>query len=396
MKNIIYVGQFTDASGYGNAARKYLNMLDKYLDKNSYNLRVYNSSYEKGIFCSDKDLQIIKKYELKNDEIESYVTKNSYTAIFHLLPWDAFLKKEDIYKNAIIHRNAKQKINISYWEADRLPKYWRNIFNDNLYDKVIVACEWNKEIYSKDIKTPIDIIPIPFIKRQEIVKKQNDIFTIFSLSQWQQRKGFDILIKAFYQEFYDHDDVKLVIKTYRYEASGQDPAIEKKAILQNAIEYKNSVDLYLEQKIKCKTEIITGIIGYDKLISIYENADVFCLPTRGEGFSIPTAEAALFGLPTIIPNIGGHLDFLEKSSNFYIDSFYQPVADMRNGNLFSSAEMNFVEPKILSLREQLRKAYNLWKKDKNILIEMGDKNKKYAEKYLNEEEIFNSFIKIFN
>ena len=41
MKKIIYCGQFTDASGYASAARKYLRLLDKYLDTSKYELKVF-------------------------------------------------------------------------------------------------------------------------------------------------------------------------------------------------------------------------------------------------------------------------------------------------------------------------------------------------------------------
>ena len=88
MKKIIYCGQFTDASGYASAARKYLRLLDKYLDNSKYELKVYNSSYEEKINCSDNDLQLINKYLLNNKDFEKYISKKDYTAIFHLLPWD--------------------------------------------------------------------------------------------------------------------------------------------------------------------------------------------------------------------------------------------------------------------------------------------------------------------
>ena len=41
MKKIVYCGQFMDLSGYGIAARKYLEILDLVAEKNNINLKVY-------------------------------------------------------------------------------------------------------------------------------------------------------------------------------------------------------------------------------------------------------------------------------------------------------------------------------------------------------------------
>lgn len=391
MKKIIYCGQFTDASGYASAARKYLRLLDKYLDKSEYELKVYNSSYEGKINCSNGDLELINKYLLDNKDIQKYVSGKDYTAIFHLLPWDAFLKQQEIYKNKIIFSNAKKTINMSYWETDRIPEAWREIFKEN-YDQIILACEWNKEIYSKDCKQPIDIIPVP-IYPKNIIKNKNDIFTIFSLSQWIPRKGFDILIKAFYQEFYYNEDAKLFIKTYRGEASGGNLEEEKDAIFRAALSLKNSIVDYTNDP-KCKLEIKTGIVSDEELSSYYSKADVFCLVSRGEGFSIPLAEAAMNSIPTISPNIGGHLDFLDKENNFFVDSRYVPLDNVSKGHFYSSLEMNMIESNVTSLRNRLREAYNLWKNNNDKLLLMGKNSKEFAIKYFDEKEIFNKFISL--
>jgi glycosyltransferase involved in cell wall biosynthesis len=391
MKKIIYVGQFTDASGYGSAARKYLRLLDKYLDINQYELKVYNSSYEGNNFSSKEDYKLFQKYELKLQDLDNYISKKDYTAIFHLLPWFA-LKDNKEHKNKTIQQNAKQNISISYWETDKLPKEWIEIYNSNIYDKIIVACDWNKQVYSKDIKKSIHTIPIPIIFK-EITKHNKDIFTIFSLSQWIPRKGFDILIKAFYHEFYNNDDVKLFIKTYRHEAIGANIENEKSIIFQQALELKNSVSHYFYDP-KCKLEIKTGIVSSEEIESYYGSSDIFCLISRGEGFSIPLAEAAIRGIPTISTKFGGHIDFLDKENNFFIDCDYEPLENVSKGNLFSSLEMNQIEPKINSLKKELRNAYNIWKEDKHKLSIMGINSKKYALEYFNEKKIFNNFMDV--
>jgi glycosyltransferase involved in cell wall biosynthesis len=389
MEKFIYIAQFTDASGYANAARKYLYLLDKYLDKSNYELRVYNSSYESKNSCSHEEMNLIKKYELSSNEVEAYVTNNTYKAIFHLLPHGAFDTSGN-HKNTLIYKYAKEKINICYWETDRIPLEWRKIFANKVYDKLVLASQWNKETFSKDCALPIHIVPVPVISSGSN-KKISEIFNIFSLSQWIPRKGFDILIRAFYLEFFENEDVKLFIKTYRDEARGTNPEGEKNIIFQQAKEYKAAVCHYDKQP-RCRLEIKTGVEAPDLIERYYDSADIFALVSRGEGFSIPLAEAVMRGIPTISPNLGGHIDFLEKESNFFVSAEYTPLANASGGSLFSSIEMNSVEANLNSLRACLRESYNLWKNEKQALLEMGEKARRFAGAYFDEKTIFLNFL----
>lgn len=187
--------------------------------------------------------------------------------------------------------------------------------------------------------------------------------------------------------------MKLFIKTYRGEASGANSETEKNTIFQQALNLKNSVVDY-DNVPKCKLEIKTGLVSDQELNSYYSSADVFCLVSRGEGFSIPLAEAVMNSIPTISPDIGGHIDFLDKQNNFFVDSEYVPIDEISKGYFYSSLEMNQIESKIISLKKQLRKSYDLWKQDKNKLSEMGEKSKKYALEYFDEKQIFNNFLNI--
>ncbi len=45
------------------------------------------------------------------------------------------------------------------------------------------------------------------------------------------------------------------------------------------------------------------------LANVYKGMDVFCLPTGGEGFGLPILEAMAAGLPCLVTNYSGHVDF---------------------------------------------------------------------------------------
>jgi glycosyltransferase involved in cell wall biosynthesis len=50
-----------------------------------------------------------------------------------------------------------------------------------------------------------------------------------------------------------------------------------------------------------------------ELLDLYRDADAVVLPTRGEGFNLPAAEAMAAGLPVIVTGYSGHLDFCDES-----------------------------------------------------------------------------------
>jgi glycosyltransferase involved in cell wall biosynthesis len=388
MKKILYAGLFTDASGYGNAARKYLSTLDKYLDHSKYDLKAAWISYEKQNYASKEENELLSKYLIDDEKLNAFIEDKDYIILLHLIP--SFYRHASI---APLYNNAKKRINLSYWESDRLPAEWREIFSSGVYDQLILACNWNKKTYDKDSMSPSVVIPVPKYN-QNIKKNINSIFTIFSMSQWQYRKGFDILIKAFYQEFFNQEDVKLFIKTYRAEAqAGSDEVEQRNLIVSEAVSYKNSVGHY-NQSPKCKLEILTGIVSEEELLECYKRADVFCLATRGEGFGLTMADAALYGIPCIAPDTGGHADLLDKQSSFMVKTSYKPVENM-SFPFYSSVDMNFIETDIYDLRRHLRSAYNMWKESPLKLIEMGERNKLFTQKYLNDKSIFDKLVKYF-
>lgn len=385
MKNIIYIGQFRDVSGYGNAARSYLRLLDKYLDKSEYNLCIIPLGFERQNNNINLEKTLIEKYNLTN--IKNFISTNEYQVFFHLLPTMHSIDVEMApLKTILTHKNCLKKTNFVAWETDKIPESWIKIYKENIFDDLVVFCDWNKQVFEKYSKLNITVVPHPVYDIYESeIKEKNEKFNIFSMSQWTNRKGFDILLRSYYQEFFLQDDVELFIKTYRNEVMpGIDERIEKEAIIEDVLKIKNRISHYGQQP-KCKVSIKTGTVSSQQIKEYYQKADVFCLPTRGEGFGMTIAQAALSGIPCIVPDIGGHLDYLDLINTFLIKSEMTPVYDMPH-QIYSSIDMNFIEPSIQSTMKQLRKSYQLWKEDS--LLDIALKNKKNAKEYLSEKTIF--------
>jgi glycosyltransferase involved in cell wall biosynthesis len=65
-------------------------------------------------------------------------------------------------------------------------------------------------------------------------------------------------------------------------------------------------------------------IDQDSLVKLYHAADVFCLPSHGEGLSNALLEAMACGLPVVTTPVGGHLEVVTSGVN----GEFVPVRDV--------------------------------------------------------------------
>lgn len=390
MKNIIYIGQFKDASGYANAARGYLRILDQFLNKNEYNLKIISLNFEKEDYSSALDKDLINKYELT--DILQFINNNKYTLLLHGLPGFSFINTQQFpIQKLLENKNCLKKINLVAWETDVVPLPWLEIYNKKIFDQLIVFCNWNKEVFETQTDLKATVVYHPIFDFDSSLKKINDKFRILSMSQWQHRKGFDILLRAYFQEFFNQDDVELMIKTYRSETTKGFSAEQEKNIVINEIKnYKMQISHYGELP-TCKVLLKTGFCSKDEINDLYNKADVFCTPTRGEAFGMTIAQAAMSGLPCVIPDKGGHLDYLDKENNYFISSSWEPAYNMPFP-AYSCKDMKLVEPSLSSTRQQLRNAYNDWKN--NNLVKKAIEVKNYTKKSLENELLFKNLLQV--
>ncbi len=120
-------------------------------------------------------------------------------------------------------------------------------------------------------------------------------FTFLHVSSCFPRKGVDVLLAAYAAAFRRGDRVRLVIKGF--------PNIHNTVAAQLA-------QLRAADPEAPAIELIDRDLGEDALLDLYRTADAMVLPSRGEGFNLPAAEALAAGLPLIVTGHGGHMDFV--------------------------------------------------------------------------------------
>jgi glycosyltransferase involved in cell wall biosynthesis len=126
----------------------------------------------------------------------------------------------------------------------------------------------------------------------------NDKFKFLSVGIPHARKGFDLLLRAFADEFKPDEPVALVIKTDKIAKPNYWEVDICKEIAK------------VQEKPTAQIILISGECA--NLAPIYMACDVYVSPTRAEGFGLTILEAMACGLPCVVSNFGGHIDFCEN------------------------------------------------------------------------------------
>ncbi len=384
--NIIYCGQFTDSSGYGVAARGYLKAIDEYVKKESkkINLKIHNIKFEGHDKTTKEEKALQKRYSFKSDnQLEQFIKKD-FVLVWHLPAPSLVVHKnrhqDDWPMTEKLVRKAARVINLAAWEYSEVPNEWAKVYNDYNFDSIIVPSKWNKEVFSKcfgerDCHLLPHIVERPAVKPEPPVNFSpdhiKDKFTVFTMSQWSDRKGFDLLIKAFCSEFKKKQDVALIIKSYGHFVGTihkEDEKRQNNGILEEIKRSKNSVCFEYDERPSVPIYFIPGIIPFENISWFHENSSLFALTTRGEGFGLTIAEALMHKVPVLVPKEGGHIDYIKDTAAFFVDGHWQP--ELKTGHS-SNCDSSHYEPHIFSIRKQLREAYELWANDPSKLKKMG-------------------------
>jgi len=121
--------------------------------------------------------------------------------------------------------------------------------------------------------------------------KPDDMFLIGSvgLNYPDDRKGFVILLQAFREFRKKHPEARLFLHTQARKDQGTNYAkIAQELGVMDYIGWPDQAQFWL------------GQYTAETLASMYSGMDVFCLPTRGEGFGMPVVEAQACGTPVVV------------------------------------------------------------------------------------------------
>lgn len=189
----------------------------------------------------------------------------------------------------------------------------------NIYDEIWITSPWGKSILEKYVKKPIYVMPAGidpeyYNETGEKFDLQPNAksFVFISVFGWSYRKGYDVLLKAFFDEFSDDDDVTLLLVT-RYQTGNS---------LAQRNKIKNDIGAIMAQ---FPNKNLPHVVRYSDVIAeadmpkLYRSANAFALFSRGEGSNLCAVEASLCGLPVLMTNVSGQQMYLRPDNAYCVE-----------------------------------------------------------------------------
>ncbi|RLT47240.1 MAG: glycosyltransferase, partial [Chloroflexi bacterium] len=211
---------------------------------------------------------------------------------------------------------ATANIGRTMFETEGLPANW--VARCNEMDEIWVPGEFNQRTFvAAGVRTPVHIVPMgvdcarfsPAAEPHPIAQLPGLKF--LSVFVWQQRKGWDVLLRAWARSFRRHERVHLILQVAGSNAAAAD--------IRAIIERFCASELGTRLDDLAPVHILTDPL-YANLPGLYSAADAFVLPSRGEGWGRPYMEAMATGLPVIGTRWGGNLAFMNDFNSYLIDS----------------------------------------------------------------------------
>lgn len=331
--NIKYCGPAKDYSGYGEAVRHDIGAL--HAAGINLTLRIPKYTRDSTDFgwlgeladsLEDKDL-------------------NYAINIIHTTP-DQFRKYVE---------EGKYNIGRVFWETDKIPQEFAD--GCQFVDEIWTGSEFNAQaIRNAGVDKPIFIIPeaidanIDLSKITPYKSKADKTFAFYSIFEWTERKNPDALLRAYWSEFSEKDNVSLVIKTYL-----DDFSVAKRREISTAI---GAIKAALNLPYYAPVYLYRDLMLREQMYRFHKSFHCFVSAHRGEGWGIPQMEAMLVGRPVITTNLGGIHEYLNDKE----DSVLVPVSEMvpvqntRNTQWYVG-DQNWGQIKIADLRKAMRWVY---------------------------------------
>eukprot|EP00002_Diphylleia_rotans_P003143 TRINITY_DN12116_c0_g1_i2.p1 TRINITY_DN12116_c0_g1~~TRINITY_DN12116_c0_g1_i2.p1 ORF type:complete len:941 (-),score=193.42 TRINITY_DN12116_c0_g1_i2:227-3049(-) len=226
--------------------------------------------------------------------------------------------------NLYFPRHPHYVIGRTMTEVDLLKPHWADYCNnDTYYDEIWVPSQHSYEIFVKNgvkphrlhrIPEALDVdLYDPEITKAAILPGQPSGFNFLSVFKWEDRKGWQYLLRAYFREFRKKDDVALNIHTYLF---GHPNPRNESAIWDRIHDFAHLEGF--NRSYLPRINIISEEVATWKMPQLYKACDAFVLPTRGEGWGLPIMEAMSMGLPVIATAWGGNMDFMNSTNSYPI------------------------------------------------------------------------------
>ena len=259
-------------------------------------------------------------------------------------------KRSSLNTNAIVSRNAYPPLahdmqgtwnffHCFNWEETEFPAEYVMEFNHFLDGVTCASTEVQKSLIDSGVRIPTRVVSLARTNSSGGSVASTSAkpgFNFLHISSGFPRKGVDVLVKAFEEEFSQIPDAFLTIKTFPNPHQNIEEIISEVASL----------------KTRARIQLIEEDYTEDQIQDLYRKADCLVQPSRGEGFGLPIFEAMSAGLKVIATKWGGHMDFYLDADKYGVTYQMEP-----SNSHVSVGKSLWAEPSLQDLRIKMKNIY---------------------------------------
>ena len=273
------------------------------------------------------------------EELVAIEVPERYVHVMHMLP-----------HHYVRAPGAVRHIGRTMWETETLPPGWADICNS--LDEVWVPGDFNLETFARAGVDPRRLRKVPECLHLEWYDPPAEPlelpgvsgFVFLAVFAWSLRKGWDVLVRAYLEEFAAEDDVTLAMVVRPFAS----PVRERLAELDHFVRHELRRD-------PMRSARIIVMESSPDMPRLYRSVDAYVLPSRGEGWGRPYMEAMASGLPVIASRWSGNLEFMNDQNAYLIDCQPADVSPEAAREWPWFAGQRWAEPSVEHLRALLRR-----------------------------------------
>lgn len=244
------------------------------------------------------------------------------------------------------------------FETDRIPNYWlSHIVN---FDEIWVTSRFARDAFCRSWVPPEKVRVVescidterfrPHGQKLSALPEQcTNRFVFLSVFDWQLRKGWDVLLRAYVTNFSPSEGVTLLLKVtcnhIRDISQAHEQAQTVLASANTSLEERPDILIWHQH------------LTAAEMADLYRSVDCFVLASRGEGWGRPYMEAMASGLPTIATIGSGNGDFMNEANCFIVGTSSESVPPTGAQEIPSYDGHVWLEPNIHDLGRQMRTAF---------------------------------------
>jgi len=276
------------------------------------------------------------------------------------LPWVTLSTAPLLWLNG-----GDYKVGWTMIEVDKISQRW--VRACNAMDEVWVPTPLQAQGFRESgVTKPIYVVPLGFDVSRYMptflpaIYHGEHKFRFISVSWWQQRKRWDLLTRAFEEEFGSDKEVGIIYKTMSDLPEGS--AVDQ-------------IQQWVGKRLDDQLALVEGAFPWWELVMMLRSSHAFVLPTAGEGWGCPPVQALACGLPVIVTDCQGPGEVLRDDDGkpfpgvFFLPATKEPTTVHHE----YYDDSNWWVPDVADIRKAMREVYenyDHWKTQALIGAEM--------------------------